>query len=113
MNLLITIPQGTTRDSFLTEETLFLLQAHFTVTLNEMTRNYTPLELSEAAAEADVLVTGWGTPHLGLAGLLTPSSKLKLIVHTGDTILILVLMKMVSPLSAVIPCMPNPQPKAP
>lgn len=86
MNLLITMPQGTTRDSFLTEETLSLLQAHFTVTINEMTRNYTPLELSEAAADADVLVTGWGTPHLGLAGLLTPSSKLKLIVHTGGSV---------------------------
>ena len=86
MKLLITMPQGATRDSFLKTETLSLLREHFSVAINERIRDYTPSELSEAASDVDVLVTGWGTPHLGLAGLLTPSSKLKLIVHTGGSV---------------------------
>lgn len=86
MKLLITMPKGLVRDSFLNERTLYLFNEHFTVTINEMDRNYTSSELWNAAQGMDVLVTGWGTPHLGQAGLLEAGSSLKLIVHTGGSV---------------------------
>ena len=86
MKVLVTIPEGAVKDSFLTEETKAFLQQHFEVTYNPMDRNYTPEELAEAAQQQDVLITGWGTPHLGKAGLLTQDSPLQLVAHTGGSV---------------------------
>ncbi len=86
LKLLVTIPVGAVKDSFLNEETKNFLEQHFDVSYNPMERNYTNQELAEAAKECDALVTGWGTPHLGKAGLLTKESKLKLVAHTGGSV---------------------------
>ena len=86
MKVLVTIPCGAVKDSFLLEETQIFLQDHFDVTYNPMERNYTEAELAEAAKDYDVLLTGWGTPHLGKSGLLKKESRLKLVAHTGGSV---------------------------
>ncbi|MBR6684548.1 MAG: hydroxyacid dehydrogenase, partial [Firmicutes bacterium] len=86
MKILVTIPDGAVKDSFLNEETKDFLQKNFEVIYNPMERNYTPEELAEAATDCDAVVTGWGTPHLGKAGLLCQGSKLKLVAHTGGSV---------------------------
>lgn len=86
LNALVTIPVGVVRDSFLSEETCRMLEDNFKVTYNPMDRNYTPEELAEAAKNQNVLVTGWGTPHLGRAGLLKKEGNLKIVVHTGGSV---------------------------
>lgn len=86
MKLLITIPRGELRDSFIQAETVELLKKHFEVTLNEWDRNYNEEELYEASRDFDVLVTGWGTASLSRAGLMKKGTRLKLLVHTGGTV---------------------------
>ena len=86
LKLLVTMPVGAVKDSFLNEETKQLLEQHFDVSYNLMERNYTAEELAEAAKNCTILVTGWGTPHLGQTGLLTKESALKLVAHTGGSV---------------------------
>ena len=64
MKLYITIPQGELRYTFLSEEAKYLLSDHFEVIYNESDRNLTEEELALAAADADVILTGWGTASL-------------------------------------------------
>lgn len=86
MKVLVTVPNGAVKDSFFSEETKHFLEENFEVTYNPMDRNYTTAELAEAAKDCDVLVTGWGTPHLAQAGLLKKESSLKLVAHTGGSV---------------------------
>ena len=86
MNLLITIPEGEVRNSFLNAETIALLKKHFNVFFNDTGKNYLPETVFEAARDMDVLVTGWGTPSLCDAGLTEKNTRLKLIVHTGGSV---------------------------
>ncbi len=86
MKVLVTIPNGAVKDSFLSEETKEFLQQHFEVVYNPMDRNYTPEELAVAAQGCEALITGWGAPHLGKAGLLAKESGLKLVAHTGGSV---------------------------
>ena len=84
--LLVTIPVGAVKDSFLNDETTSFLQQNFSVQHNPMQRNYTAEELADAAKNCDVLITGWGTPNLAQTGLLSKESKLKLVAHTGGSV---------------------------
>ena len=86
MKLLITIPEGELRDSFISGRTLELLRQHFDVTLNDIGRNYIPEELGVVAADFDAVMTGWGTASLAEAGLLDGKHPLKLIIHTGGSV---------------------------
>lgn len=86
MKLYITIPQGELRYSFLSEEVKYLLSDHFEVIYNESDRNLTEEELALAAADADVILTGWGTASLKKAGLTGKNTKLKLLIHTGGSV---------------------------
>ena len=68
LKALITLPQGEIIDSFISEETLKLLEKNFQLEMNEMDRNFTPEELYQHGRDADILITGWGTPSLKSAG---------------------------------------------
>ena len=57
LKLLVTMPVGAVKDSFLNEETKQLLEQHFDVSYNLMERNYTAEELAEAAKNCTILVT--------------------------------------------------------
>ena len=84
MKLLVTIPDGVTKDEFLTAETKAELERNFDVTYNTLGRNYTSEEMYQAAKDADVILTGWGTP--AFIGCPIKKSSVKLIAHTGGTV---------------------------
>ncbi len=86
MNLLITIPDGELRRSFISEDTISLLKKHFNVYLNDTGKGYTDENIYAAARDMDVLVTGWGTPSLSANGLTSKGCRLKLLVHTGGSV---------------------------
>ena len=86
MKLLVTMPEGELRDSFLDENSKKLLKDNFEVFYNTGTKNYTAEELKSVAEDMDVLVTGWGTPSLKKAGLTEKGTKLKIVAHTGGSV---------------------------
>ena len=84
MKVLVSIPEGNVRDGFLDKGSLKLLEDNFEVSYNDLGRNYTKDELSLAAMDTDILITGWGTPTLigGLGG----NSRLRMIAHTAGSV---------------------------
>ena len=85
MKVLITIPEGDTRQGFLNDETIKLLEENFDVRYNTLGRNYTKEELAQEISDAEILITGWGTPTL-IGGALTNNSSLKMIAHTAGSV---------------------------
>ena len=85
MKLLVTIPEGVTRDEFLAEETRALLEENFEVKYNDLGRNYTSEEMYAAAEDADVVITGWGTPTF-IGGPIEKNKSIKLIAHTAGSV---------------------------
>ena len=85
MKLLVTIPDGVTKEEFLTGETLALLEDNFEVTYNGLGRNYTQEEMYLAAENADIVLTGWGSPSF-IGGPFEKCKSLKLIAHTAGSV---------------------------
>ncbi len=85
MKIVVTIPQGEVRDTFLPSAVCQKLEALGTVVYNDSTVQYTPEEVKEALRGASVVVTGWGTPKL-TGELLADNDSLRLVVHTGGSV---------------------------
>jgi len=85
MKIVVTIPQGEVMDTFLSADTRKRLESLGTVVYNESTAQYTPDEVRELLRDAQVVVTGWGTPKL-TGELLADNDSLRLIVHTGGSV---------------------------
>ena len=78
MKILVNMPIGSIRDSFMDEKTIERLKRIGDVSFNETIENKIP-----NLAGIDVLITGWGHPKI-MTKDLTP--ELKLIAHTGGTV---------------------------
>lgn len=85
MKIVVTIPQGEVMDTFLSADTRKRLESLGTVIYNESTAQYTPDQVRELLRDAQVVVTGWGTPKL-TGELLADNDSLRLIVHTGGSV---------------------------
>ena len=85
MNILVTIPQGPIRDSFIPEWVAKKLAAFGNVEYNQSTKNYTKPQLIEAIKDKDVCITGWGTERID-TDIINAAAKLRLIAHTGGTV---------------------------
>lgn len=85
MKILVSMPQGDTRDTFLPPAVCQRLESLGEVTYNQTTRQYTREELHDAAMGKDVVVIGWGTPAL-TDEVIADNDTLKLIVHTGGSV---------------------------
>ena len=86
MKALITIPQDEIFDSFISKETIKLLEENFEVFYNDKNVNFSPEELYENGKDKDILITGWGTPSLKSAGFYNKENKLKMLAHTGGSV---------------------------
>ena len=84
-NVLVTIPDGQTRDTFLTPDVREYLAENFNVRYNPLDRNYTQEELKAELADIDFAVTGWGTPSFG-DGVLDGNDRFKVIAHVGGSV---------------------------
>lgn len=89
MRLLVSIPRGRVRDTFLPAETAAALEALGEVRWNPLDRNYTTPELARELAGIDVCLTGWGHPRFDEAALEN-AGQLRLVAHTGGTVASLV-----------------------
>ena len=83
--ILVTIPEGDVRATFLPQRVRERLEALFETDYNETGRQFTKEELRSLLPGYDAVLTGWGTPMLS-EDVLSGSSRLKLIVHTGGTV---------------------------
>lgn len=83
--VLVTIPDGAVKDTFMPEDIRAYLEKYFDVTYNETGEKLTKEELGKLLPNYDAVMTGWGSArfdHENLAG----NNRLKLIVHTGGTV---------------------------
>jgi len=85
MNILVTIPQGAVRDSFIPEWAAEKLAALGPVQYNKTTQQLTKSQFIEAIKDVEVCVTGWGTPIFD-ADVLDAAPKLRVIAHTGGSV---------------------------
>ncbi len=60
--ILVTIPEGIVRDTFIPSETAAHLAGLGDVVWNDTGRQFTPEELAERLSGVEILVSGWGTP---------------------------------------------------
>lgn len=89
MNILVTMPQGATRDSFITAAEVEKLEQAGHVTWNNSDTQFTGEELEKKIKDADICITGWGCPAFE-KNIIDNARKLKLIAHTGGTVASLV-----------------------
>ncbi|MCL2811877.1 MAG: hydroxyacid dehydrogenase [Clostridia bacterium] len=85
MNIHVTMPNGTIRDTFIPNEAMTALAKLGTVTCNPTTGQYAPEALGPALADAHIAVTGWGCPPF-TNQVLDAAPRLKLVAHTGGTV---------------------------
>ncbi|MEG0767740.1 MAG: hydroxyacid dehydrogenase, partial [Clostridia bacterium] len=85
MQIVVTMPRGAVRDSFIPAEVAAELETLGSVRWNVMERNYTKVELARALSDAQVCVSGWGTEALD-ADVVASAPKLQVVAHTGGTV---------------------------
>lgn len=83
--VLVTIPEGAVRDTFVPQNVRQRLDSLFETTYNDTGRQYTQNELRDLLPHYDAVLTGWGTAMMS-ADVLEGNQRLKLIVHTGGTV---------------------------
>lgn len=85
MDILVTIPEGSLRETFFPPRHRDRIESLGSVTWNERDQNLSSNDLSEAIPGVDVLVTGWGSPEVTPA-VLAEADDLALIAHTGGSV---------------------------
>ena len=84
-NVLVTLPDGEVKETFLPAEVRAYLEENFNVRYNTLGRQFTQAELKEELKDIDFAVTGWGTPSVG-DGVLDGNDRLKVVAHTGGSV---------------------------
>lgn len=85
MNILVTIPNGHVRETFIPPDVAEKLSSIGTVTWNNGDLNYKSGELREKLAGMEVCVTGWGSARFD-EHVLEGADSLKLVAHTGGSV---------------------------
>lgn len=85
MNILVTVPQGKTFDTFFPADVCEALNKLGHVVWNDTDKNFSEAELSEKLKGIDVAFIGWGTCAF-TPEVLKNADKLKLICHTGGSV---------------------------
>ena len=85
MKIYVSVPQGKIVDTtFFTESARSYLEQHFEVAYSPLDRHPTAEELRQLAADADVLMIGWGHPMVDAAMLA--GTNIKILAHTGGSV---------------------------
>ncbi len=85
IKLLVTIPNGIVKDTFIPPRARAALEALGEVTWNNTDAEYTEDELCELLADKDVCVTGWYTHRL-TERALHKATRLRLVAHTAASV---------------------------
>ena len=84
MKIYVSVPKNSIVQTFFSPEARAYLESCGQVTYSPLDRHPLPEEFAQYAADADVLMTGWGHPMI-TADLLKGTS-IKLIAHTGGSV---------------------------
>ena len=85
MHILITAPDNDFYARYFPKALVDRLRGFGRVERNPFSRAFTPQELCERIADADILVTHWGTPKLDEA-VLQNAAKLRLVAHAAGSV---------------------------
>lgn len=85
MKLLVTIPNGDIKDTFIPREVADKLESMGTVIWNDSDSNWSGDELGDRLGGVDVCITGWSSPSFDEA-VLRKADRLKLVAHTGGAV---------------------------
>lgn len=85
MNILVTIPLGYVRDTFIPPTVEEQINRLGTVTWNQTDTNFTSEELGRLLEDTDICITGWQTPPFS-DEVLGSADRLKLIAHTAGSV---------------------------
>jgi len=84
MNILVTIPVGVAKDTFIPKEVEEKLNELGNVEWNKTSNQFTTEEMVEKIKDIDVCITGWGTRNFEEC-VLDNANRLKIIAHTGGS----------------------------
>lgn len=85
MNILVTIPEGPVKESFMPSEVKKRINALGDVSWNETRKQYGQADIAGLIKGRDICITGWGSPMLDI-NVLDNADRLRLLVHTGGTV---------------------------
>lgn len=85
MNILVTIPQGFVRDTFIPAQVAERINSMGDVEWNNTESNWSGEELKERLRGVDVCICGWGSSEFNEIAL-KQADRLKIIAHTGGTV---------------------------
>lgn len=85
MRLLVSMPVGPTRESFIGPQEKAMLEQLGDVVWNNTTEDWSEEQLGERIADIDVLVTGWGRCSV-TEKVLVKANALRCIAHTGGSV---------------------------
>ena len=83
--VLVTIPEGNVRDSFLPPDVKAYLEDNFTVKYNTLGRAYTQDEYKAELMNADFVLGSWGSPLL-CGDVLEGNDRFKMLAYTAGSI---------------------------
>jgi phosphoglycerate dehydrogenase-like enzyme len=85
MNILVAIPKGKTRDTFIPPQVAAVIEEMGAVQWNEAEEDFTADEFREKLKGVEVCITGWGCRSLDKR-VLENADRLKLVAHTGGSV---------------------------
>lgn len=84
MKLLVTIPKGKMRDTFMPPEVMSRIEAFGDVIWNDTEKNWSNEEIQDKLIDVDICICGWGGVSFQ-EDTLSKANRLKIIAHTGGT----------------------------
>lgn len=84
MNILVTIPKGAMRDTFIPPEVAERINSLGNAVWNNTEENWSSNDLKEKLKNIDVCISGWGSAQYD-ENALQYADKLKIIAHTGGS----------------------------
>lgn len=85
LNVAVLMPDSGARRSFIPADVARELEGLFRVKWNDTDAELSGGALSDFLADADIALTGWGSPKLDAAAI-SKATRLKMLMHTGGTV---------------------------
>ena len=85
MKTFVTLPKNSVFPTFFTDENVALAESLGEVVWNEKNAQLSESEIAESIGDADIYLTGWGSPRLSRA-ILDSAPNLRLLVHLCGTV---------------------------
>ena len=83
--VLVTIPAGDVKDTFLTPDVKEYLEENFNVKYNDLGRTFTQDEYKAELLDTDFVLGGWGSPQLN-EYVLDGNTRFKMLAYTGGSV---------------------------